>query len=34
MDTEDWRERNHIEELYDTIDTNEYEESRRLVSCA
>lgn len=29
-DTEDWREENHLVELYDTIDIGEYEETRRL----
>lgn len=30
-DTEDWRRDNRIDELYDTIDIHEYEETRRLV---
>jgi hypothetical protein len=30
-DTEDWRKDNKLDELYDTIDIQEYEESRRLV---
>jgi hypothetical protein len=30
-DTEDWRKENKLDELYDTIDIKEYEESRRLV---
>ncbi|KAE9983019.1 hypothetical protein BLS_005036 [Venturia inaequalis] len=28
--TEDWRKENHLEELYDTIDVKEYDETRRL----
>ena len=31
-DTEDWRKANKLDELYDTIDIGEYEQSRRLVS--
>jgi hypothetical protein len=30
-DTEDWRKANRLDELYDTIDIGEYEQSRRLV---
>jgi hypothetical protein len=30
-DTEDWRKENHLEELYNTIDVKEYDETRRLV---
>lgn len=30
--TEDWRKENRLEELYDTIDVKEYDETRRLVS--
>ena len=30
-DTEDWRKANKLDELYDTIDIDEYESSRRLV---
>jgi len=30
-DTEDWRKSNHMEELYDTIDVETYERTRRLV---
>ena len=30
-DTEDWRKANKLDELYDTIDIGEYEQSRRLV---
>lgn len=30
-DTEDWRKENHLEQLYDTIDIKEYEDTRRLV---
>ncbi|KAF2177878.1 CRAL/TRIO domain-containing protein [Zopfia rhizophila CBS 207.26] len=29
-DTEDWREENHLVELYDTIEVEEYEQTRRL----
>ncbi|KAF1811190.1 CRAL/TRIO domain-containing protein [Eremomyces bilateralis CBS 781.70] len=29
-DTEDWRKANHLKDLYDTIDTQEYEQTRRL----
>lgn len=29
-DTEDWRAENHLEKLYETIDIDEYEQSRRL----
>ena len=29
-DTEDWRKENQLEKLYETIDINEYESSRRL----
>ncbi|KAF2198991.1 CRAL/TRIO domain-containing protein [Delitschia confertaspora ATCC 74209] len=29
-DTEEWRKENHLEELYGTIDVNEYEQCRRL----
>lgn len=29
--TEDWRKENNLEELYDTIDVKEYDETRRLV---
>ncbi|EOD47899.1 putative cellular retinaldehyde-binding triple function protein [Neofusicoccum parvum UCRNP2] len=29
-DTEDWRKENSLDELYDTIDVKEYEETRRL----
>ncbi|KAF2835950.1 CRAL/TRIO domain-containing protein [Patellaria atrata CBS 101060] len=29
-DTEDWRKENHLAELYDTIDIQEYEDCRRL----
>lgn len=31
-DTEDWRKENSLDELYDTIEVKEYEETRRLVS--
>jgi len=31
-DTEDWRKENNLEELYDTIDISEYDETRRLAS--
>ena len=31
QDTETWRKQNAIEELYDSIDIDEYEETRRLV---
>lgn len=30
--TEDWRKENRLEEIYDTIDIKEYDETRRLVS--
>lgn len=30
-DTEDWRKENKIEELYDTIDVEDYDQARRLV---
>src|SRR3569833_22851 len=30
-DTEDWRSANHLDILYDTIDVESYEQSRRLV---
>lgn len=30
-DTEDWRKENQLEKLYDTIDVNEYEQTRVLV---
>lgn len=30
-DTEDWRRDNEIDKLYDTIDVDEYDETRRLV---
>lgn len=29
-DTEDWRQKNKIDKLYDTIDVNEYDQTRRL----
>jgi hypothetical protein len=29
-DTEDWRQENQLDKLYETIDANEYEETRRL----
>jgi hypothetical protein len=32
--TEEWRKENHLEELYDTIDVKEYDETRRLVGSA
>jgi hypothetical protein len=31
-DTEDWRKENQIEKVYENIDRDEYEETRRLVS--
>jgi hypothetical protein len=31
-DTEDWRVENHVEDLYDRVDANEFEATRRLVS--
>jgi len=30
-DTEDWRKENKLDELYDTIDIHDYDETRRLV---
>jgi hypothetical protein len=30
-DTEEWRQANQLEVLYDTIDLDAYEETRRLV---
>ena len=30
-DTEDWRQANHLDVLYDTIDVDAYEQTRRLV---
>lgn len=30
-DTEDWRKANHLDTLYETIDQEHYEETRRLV---
>jgi len=30
-DTEDWRRENKIDSLYDTIDVDEYDVTRRLV---
>ena len=30
--TEDWRRENKIEDLYETIDVDEYEAARKLVS--
>ena len=30
-DTEDWRKTNQLEELYESIDVDEYEQTRRLV---
>lgn len=33
-DTEEWRKANQLEVLYDTIDVDAYEETRRLVRCA
>ena len=30
-DTEDWRKENSIDQLYETIDVDEYDESRKLV---
>jgi hypothetical protein len=30
-DTEDWRKANQLEVLYDTIDVDAYEQTRRLV---
>ncbi|KAK5069970.1 hypothetical protein LTR16_009442, partial [Cryomyces antarcticus] len=30
-DTEDWRKENELDKLYDTIDVDEYEETRKLV---
>lgn len=32
-DTEDWRKANKIDHLYDTIDIDEYDMTRRLVGC-
>lgn len=32
-DTEEWRQRNQLEILYDTIDVDAYEQTRRLVRC-
>lgn len=31
--TEEWRKSTHIETLYNTIDLQQYDETRRLVSC-
>jgi len=31
-DTEDWRKEHGIDNLYQTIDINEYEQTRRLVN--
>jgi hypothetical protein len=30
-ETEDWRKANHLDDLYETIDIEHYEETRRLV---
>lgn len=30
-DTEDWRKENQIDKVYETIDVEEYDQSRRLV---
>ena len=30
-DTEEWRQANHLNVLYDTIDVDAYEQTRRLV---
>lgn len=30
-ETEDWRKSTHIDELYDNIDLQEYEDARKLV---
>jgi hypothetical protein len=31
QETEDWRKANEIDKLYETIDLDQYEETRRLV---
>lgn len=30
-DTEDWRKENHLSEIFNTIETEEFEQTRRLV---